>query len=67
MRRLSLVLITVPLSVCACADIFEASELPVVLLFPAKDKLPLEFSGELELAGLVAFAQEHSVTSKDEV
>ena len=39
--------------------VFEDSELPVVMLFPAKDKRPLEFTGKVEVDALQAFCKEH--------
>ena len=38
----------------------EEGELPVVMLFPAHDKRPLEFDKALEVENLEAFAMEHS-------
>lgn len=42
--------------------VFEDDELPVLMLFPAADKRPLEFSEAFEQASLSAFATEHCST-----
>ena len=39
--------------------VFEADELPVVMLFPSVDKRPLEFDGELNHERLATFAKKH--------
>ena len=39
---------------------FTAAELPVIMLFPALDKKPLEFSGPLSVEALANFAREHA-------
>jgi hypothetical protein len=40
--------------------VFEQSELPVVMLFPAADKRPLEFSGALRVDALARFDEENA-------
>ena len=45
---------------------FSPTELPVVMLFPATDKRPLEFSGELSAARLKRFAGAHARTLQDD-
>ena len=42
--------------------VFEEEELPVVMLFPASDKRPLEFDGEITHQRLVSFMAEHATT-----
>lgn len=45
--------------------VFEEEELPVVMLFPAEDKRPLEYDLPIEDANaLMAFASEHAKTMK---
>ena len=39
---------------------FDPAELPVIMLFPALDKKPLEFSGALSVEALANFSREHS-------
>ena len=46
--------------------VFSEDELPVVMLFPAMDKRPLEFSDDVTLDALTAFARQHSKTLADE-
>ena len=47
--------------------VFEEDELPVIMLFPASDKRPLEFDSELTTAELQRFARENgSAPSPDE-
>lgn len=42
--------------------VFEDNELPVLMLFPASDKRPLEFNEAIEYAKIAAFAEEHCST-----
>ena len=42
--------------------VFEDSELPVLMLFPASDKRPLEFNEAFEQGKIGAFAEEHCST-----
>ena len=42
--------------------VFEESELPVLMLFPAKDKRPLEYNEVFDEEKLQAFVAEHCST-----
>ena len=44
--------------------VFEDGELPVVMIFPAEDKRPLEFDEAISSDALMAFAAEHATIAK---
>lgn len=39
---------------------FEPDELPVIMIFPANNKKPLEFTGRLSIEALESFVLEHA-------
>ena len=40
--------------------LFEPEELPVIMIFPANNKKPLEFTGRMSIEALESFVLEHA-------